>query len=143
MQISAEKLCLHLKSHGRRLTKARRAVIEYLFKVSAPVTAVDIIENLHNKGLQVNKTTVYRELEFLVKMNVVNEVSISKQIMHYEVSHLDHHHHLVCDKCGCIQEVDTSAVEMEMTKLESRVLGLGFKIDHHNLEFFGTCADCK
>lgn len=133
-----------IKEHSYKLTKTRKQVLTLFEQEHRPLNAKDIITYLHENKLRVNKTTVYRELAFLLSLNFIKEVRINDIEMHYETTTLDHHHHLVCNNCNTVTSVASPKLEDEMSKLESDVLRKkGFKIDTHLLEFFGLCSNCQ
>ncbi len=92
-----------LKQEGFRITTARRAIVEIFFSNKKPLTIHQITRFLEKKHIVVNKTTVYRELAFLVKYGFIHELQIANNIVHYELEDQLHHHHLVCKSCGNIE----------------------------------------
>ena len=130
-----------LRSRGHRLTDARKAIVEAIVGSERPVSAVEILGQLEETGLRVNKTTVYRELKFMIEQELVQEVLFDKHRVYYESALLDHHHHLVCNECGSVDDVvlknDLSTQERQIENNKN------FLIQNHTLEFFGTCADCQ
>ncbi len=132
-----------LKGRGKRITKTRSAIIEIILNSPQPLTAINVKQYLDTVGINVNKTTVYRELEFLKKEAIVQEVLIKRQILHYESAFLPHHHHATCRSCGLVREVKNSGIEDEIEKLIDELGRSGFVIDDHKVEFSGVCASCK
>ena len=139
---NTKKVIKSLRKKGERVTKAREEIISIIFSSKRPVTSPTIQERLEKKGISVNKTTVYRELDFLLENEIISQVNLGTDVNHYEAAHLPHHHHLVCDTCGDISEVICDEIEEPMEKLVKRVQTSGFKIDNHMLEFYGTCLNC-
>jgi Fe2+ or Zn2+ uptake regulation protein len=130
----------YLKDKGHRLTNTRKSIIQIFSEAKRPLSVNTIEKRLKNQDVNVNKTTVYREIDFLSKNNLVKEIFISKKRCHYESADLKHHHHLICDKCGKIENITNCL----MVNLEKKVYKKrGFKIDRHLLEFYGTCANCS
>ena len=115
-------------------------MVALLVKAQAPLAALDILQVLEKKKLQVNKTTVYRELDFLGENNIVQEVEFGDKKKRYEISD-KHHHHVVCVQCKRVEDVDLEKdLDMEERKIAKQK---GYKIINHSLEFFGLCAKCK
>src|SRR5690554_6354407 len=102
LQTTIEKL----KSIGARITPARKVILEIVFGEEVPMSAIDIQEKLEKRNVKVNKTTVYRELDYLLHQGILKLVYLVPGIAHYESASLPHHHHLVCDNCGKVEEVD-------------------------------------
>lgn len=128
-----------LHNRNARITRAREAIIGIIFSETKPVSAPEIINNLKNKHVLVNKTTVYRELDFLRKNGILKTVFLKPGKLHYESAFLPHHHHLVCDTCGSISEIGCVVDEQ---KLLQKIRTKGFEIKQHKLELYGTCTNC-
>ncbi len=109
-------------------------VIKVLEKNKYPIDASTLV-----KKMRVNKTTVYRQLDKLVASDKVIEVELGDGKKRYELKGLDHHHHLICNNCGIIEDVEFDE-KIIMDEVNSKT---SFKIEKHNLEFFGTCVNCK
>lgn len=138
---SYQEIISSLKAKKVRITSFRENLLDFLSKQTAPVS-VPQIEKFFVKG-KVNKTTIYRELSFLVREGIAREVKISQQKVYYELAHLPHHHHLVCNECGNISELDCKDLEVPVKDFEAKLSKRGFAVQEHNLEFFGLCKDCN
>ena len=135
-----EKILKDLREQGYRVTKVRREMIMMLANAKAPLAASDMLKSLEKKSPAVNKTTVYRELDFLRENNIVQEVEFGDKKKRYEISDR-HHHHVVCLECKKVEDVDLqSDLEAQEKKIGRQK---NFKVLNHSLEFFGLCADCK
>ena len=122
-----------------RITPARKKIIEIFSDKTNPLSAQKVSLLLTNKNIEVNKTTIYRELDFLLKNGFITELHINSGKKFYESSKLKHHHHLICNHCGVIEDITLKrdlAGEEKRLELEKR-----FKISNHSLEFFGLCAN--
>lgn len=130
-----------LKAQGLRLTKVRRALIALFTREHTPLSVVEIKSLLAEKKLKPNKSTIYRELEFLMKHGVVVEIQFAEDKKRYEGAFGNHHHHLICIKCETIEDV---VLQQELHKEEERIAqSKQFKVLNHSLEFFGICAHCQ
>jgi Fur family ferric uptake transcriptional regulator len=131
----------HLKSRGFRITNVRRVVMEIFSAASQPISALQLLSSLKERSLNVNKTTVYRELEFLMLNKVISELDLLDGMKRYELLHADHHHHhLVCTSCQKIQCVEMNNDLDEIEALIKR--RYQFHVKAHVLEFFGVCSNC-
>jgi len=123
------------------MTQARRILIEIFVAQAAPVTVDQLLTTLKKRGLSVNKTTVYRELDFLKEQKIIREIDLLEGRKRYELRGDEHHHHLVCLECRDIRcitmEEDLDAIERGIEKEH------GFRVASHTLEFFGVCAQCQ
>jgi len=126
-----------------RVTPVRQAMVKIATDSHAPMTSKDFLQALSKVGLEVNKTTVYRELEFLVQEKIIREVLFKDGIVRFEIAS-DHHHHLVCNYCQKVEDVDFDELEKLFANLETK-LGKNKKFQSvgHSLEFFGLCRDCQ
>lgn len=140
---SAEQLIEALRTKGFRITKIRQSMIEALVAARQPISAPQLLEQVAQQHPSVNKTTIYRELDFLADNKILSEIDILDGMKRYEILHPDHHHHhLVCTSCKDIQCVevphhDLHALEGSIQKTHN------FTVQSHVLEFFGLCAKCS
>lgn len=134
-----------IKEKGLRLTKAREEIISFLLNREIPATAVEIKAALVKKGFKLNKTTVYRNLETLLKLELIQEVYLNDRETRYElVSEESHHHHLFCENCKRIVHLENKLIEKKLSQIEAKLEShTNFEIESHSLEFFGKCKQCK
>lgn len=125
-----------IKDKGHRMTQVRSRLIE-LFSSSDHklFTAAELLKILP-KG--VNKTTVYRELEFLMREKLIRQVLFPDGVARYEL--MDHHHHLICTTCGETTMVNISEdLDEQISKQAKKAQ---FVVESHSLEFLGRCKNC-
>ncbi len=128
-----------IKDLGYRITKSRQAIVSLLLKSDAHLSASEILKQLSARNIILNKTTVYRELYFLRDLGIIDELGYNDKHKLYEIAK-EHHHHIVCQKCGRTEEFDcASEVNLIISKLKSKE----FELSSHSLEFFGLCPKCK
>lgn len=108
-------------------------IIKILSRTNKPAEVSSFVSKIG-----VNKTTVYRQIEKLLTENVIIEVELGDGKKRYELKSLDHHHHLVCKKCGSLEdiELDEHIILKEVSRKSN------FKVEDHSLEFFGYCVKC-
>jgi Fe2+ or Zn2+ uptake regulation protein len=119
-----------------RLTPTRSQLLKIFQSSSYPISAEQIL-----KKIPVNKTTVYRQLETLANQGLIKPIVFSDRTTRYESSQLSHHHHLICTRCN--QVTDIIIPENIETKAKSVASETKFRIQSHNLEFFGLCKNCQ
>ncbi len=129
-----------LKLLGCRQTKTRTEILKIL-NCPQPFSALEIKQRLSYCQIVVNKTTIYRELAFLLQKNIINEVVFKDGIKRYELKLEKHSHHLVCLSCHQIKRVVLENVLIKQEKQISQQLN--FKIIDHSLEFYGLCDCCS
>lgn len=122
-----------------RQTRSRGAVLSFLLEAEAPVSVPEMMQSLAEFGERFNKTTLYRELDFLVEQGIVAKAIVFASCQYYEIVR-EHHHHVVCTHCGDIQDI---AAEENFRSAERELLRKrGFQVRGHSLEFFGRCRSC-
>jgi Fur family transcriptional regulator, ferric uptake regulator len=130
-----------LRANGHRLTTARKAIISIFESQHTPISAEDINLLLIKNDIIINKSTLYREIDFLVALKKIKPVQFREKNKRYELVDLNHHHHLICNTCSKIQDFETHncLFELETTILKQ----YGFVISDHILDFYGLCSECK
>jgi Fur family ferric uptake transcriptional regulator len=126
-----------------RLTRQRNHIIETLAKYGGEHLSA---EELHAKvtagAPEIGLATVYRTLEMLEHLGVVEKTNFGDGRARYELATSDshRHHHLVCLKCGAITGVKDDLLQQLERVIEREHL---FTITDHRLEFYGYCRDCR
>jgi Fe2+ or Zn2+ uptake regulation protein len=136
-----EKTLIRLMQSGHRMTSVRREILVVLAEADAPLTKTAITEALAARGLRPDRTTIYREMNFLVEADAVETVELGAGDMRYELHDGFHHHHLVCTNCD---RITCYPLQNELEGLEQEIGKLAdFKVTGHTLEFFGLCGHCR
>ena len=142
--MQTQSILIKLQRAGDRITPARSAIVEILAQSIAPLSAESIRAALAKRKLPVNKTTVYREIEFLLSRGFVRSVHLDDCAKYYELVTDTHHHHVVCTNCAKFVDVETGEIEEYLEKLEKKLAKkINFKSVRHSLEFFGECLSCQ
>jgi len=137
-------LIAKIKSRGHKITRGRKRILQILLNLNAPVTASELMKLLEEKEATLNKTTVYRELEFLQKEGLVRTVQLDERKQRFELIKGDHHHHLVCKNCKNVEDVAFASLEEQMKMFEKQLKYKSqFREIKHSLEFFGLCRHCQ
>lgn len=138
MKQSLSRSIKRLKLEKHRITKARSTILEILFNDMLPHDATELNNLLAKKGINVNKTTIYRELDFLTKYGFVRQIFLAGNRASYEISQTDCHHHVLCSSCGKVTDV----VLKEKNIIDFIEKATGYKISNHAIEFSGLCDKC-
>jgi len=126
---------------GKRLTVARRAVAEAIAEQAGHFTAEDVLAVSRRRRRAVARATVFRSLDLLVELGLVERVDLPSGDHAYVACEPDaHHHHVVCSACGRSVEVGELGLRPILERIE---FSTGFAIDSHRLELFGLCPECR
>jgi len=129
-----------LSELGYRLTPQRMMVLSAIENSVNHISAEEIYAKVRAKYPHVNISTVYRTLELLKNLGLVTETDLGGGRVRYHPMDKGRHHHLVCQNCNRIIDLDESA----LASLKSRLLReYGFDADLKHLAIFGRCDDCK
>lgn len=125
---------------ARRTTRQRAAVSALLDRLSDFRSAQEIHEELRRCGEGIGLTTVYRTLQTLTDGGQVDMLrTASGEAVYRRCDSADHHHHLVCRRCGRAVEIEGPAVETWAQRVAD---DHGFTDLSHTVEIFGVCREC-
>jgi len=129
-----------LIEQGYRLTPQRMMVLAAIEDSDDHISAEEIYAQVITKYPHVNISTVYRTLELLKRLGLVTETDLGGARVRYHPADKGHHHHLVCQECGKIIDLDESV----LSSLRSTLLReYQFSADLRHLAIFGRCANCS
>jgi Fur family transcriptional regulator, ferric uptake regulator len=130
-----------LREAGLRSGGARAAVVEGLAREPCCVSAQELHARLRAEGRTVGVATVYRVLDTLAELRLVQRVDVGDGIARYEPA-LDegHHHHVVCGDCGKVEPFSDPTLERALEQASARV---GYAVAGHEVVLRGECGDCR
>ena len=134
----AEPILAELRAHGGRVTTCRRAILETFLGIGGHVTAEMLTAKVQLNQPDVHESTVYRFLDELERLGVVDHVHLGHGPAVYHLAS-DVHHHLVCDRCGAVVEVPEDVFAALRTRLES---DFGFSLQPRHFAVTGRCGAC-
>lgn len=131
-----------LAEAGHRSGGARTAVIESLAAQDCCRSAQEIFDQLRGDGRRVGIASVYRVLDLLVGMGLVQRLDLGGATARYEpaLPGGEHHHHLVCTGCGEVRPFEDPRLE---TALEATAHASDFTVEGHDVVLRGRCPDCR
>lgn len=127
-----------LVERGGRWTRARERVISVFLQDRRPLTPRDV----HRRaGEDVNLASVYRNIQLLRDTGILAPVDRVEEGERYELSekHRDHHHHLICERCGAVEDLEGCLLEDVERRVRKKTR---FRITRHELNLFGLCPRC-
>jgi Fur family ferric uptake transcriptional regulator len=131
-----------LRRAGHRASAPRSAVLELIGRQDCLLSAQEIAERLRSGRQPVGVATVYRTLELLDELKLVQRLDVGGGSARFEPAlpgGEHHHHHLVCDRCGQVTPFDDPGLERAIDRLASR---LDYRVGEHDVILRGSCPRC-
>lgn len=116
----------------------QRAEIVSLLRDGEALGAQEMHARLRERGIRIGLATVYRTLRLLEGEGAVDVLREADQAR-FRLCSLEHHHHLVCDTCGRVEEIPDCDVDEWAEKVARR---RGFRVRAHSAEILGMCRSC-
>jgi Fur family zinc uptake transcriptional regulator len=136
---SSRQILQQLKDEGYKFTGKRQAIVD-LFVVNRHkyLTAKDILEHVRKTYPKISFDTIYRTLSLLLELKVIEKLEFNDEMSKYRlVCEEEHHHHLICVKCGHIEMLDQCPIETLKQMLGE------FQVVDHRFEIYGYCRTCR
>ncbi len=128
----------HIRQQGFRLTPQRQLILDAVCEGGGHTTVDEIYERVQVKSLAVNRSTVYRNLEFLQSVQLIVTAEIGGRTV-YEIAHDHPHHHLLCRACGQVVEINQDILAPAFIAIAQQH---GFRVDTDHLVLSGRCTNC-
>jgi Fur family ferric uptake transcriptional regulator len=129
-----------LRESGHKLTPQRLMVVSALRQTEGHLTAAQVLEQVQRTYPYVDISTVYRTMSVLKELHLVSETDMGAGELAYEWTSGDPHHHLICRRCGTVQQLDNAALQRLATSLR---VEHGFQADIDHIAIFGVCRACQ
>lgn len=129
-----------LTAQGYRITPQRMMILDAVENAEDHISAEEILTLVCLQYPNVNISTVYRTLELLKQLELVTETDFGDGRVRYHSIKKGHHHHLVCQKCGGIIDVEETVFN---TLKETLFKQYSFEAEIQHLAIFGTCKKCR
>ena len=123
-----------------RPTRQRAAIAALLETLDEFRSAQDMHDELRRRGENIGLTTVYRTLQSMAAAGMVDTLRTDTGESVYRRCSDQHHHHLVCRRCGSTIEVGDHEVEQWAAEVADKH---GFSDVSHTIEIVGTCSHCR
>ncbi|GHO65904.1 transcriptional repressor [Ktedonobacter sp. SOSP1-52] len=128
---------------SQRRTRPRRLIEQRLVEFAeneTNFTVDDLWQDIRKDDPHLGRATVYRSIEKLVNKGLLNRVDFADGTHHYRVCGHSHHHHLTCNQCHRVVEVDICLPKEQLAKIGNQT---DFTIEGHSLSLFGRCSECR
>ena len=141
--MSAESLRDRMHAKGLRMTHQRLLLAELLESAEEHLDAEEIYRRAQRRDPEIHRATIYRTLNTLKKLRLIDELDlmhVNGERHYYEIRPRTLHIHLVCMRCGKVQEPGGRFWEDLKTRVRKET---GFKPDTVRVEMGGRCATCQ
>ena len=129
-----------IRQRGYRVTPQRQLILEAVRAGKGHSTPEQVYMRVARKAPALNRTTVYRTLEFLAEQHLIASADVGTGGKVYEMASEAPHHHLVCEKCGKIEQIPHGTLDRAFKQIDK---DHGFKVTTNHLALFGLCAHCR
>src|SRR5919205_3651090 len=119
-----------LQGAGVRITPQRLAMAEALMNGNKQMSANELFDRVRRKHPYIGRATVFRSLDMLAEAGVVQRIERSGHVSAYVWCEPGHHHHLVCSRCGRVDELTEELVDPLISRIAKQV---GFQVNHATL----------
>jgi len=122
-----------------KLTTQRQAILDIINDSHRHWDADELARALSDAGQSIGIATVYRGLAALESQGLIDSIQLADK-KRYETANKAHHDHMVCTKCGHIEEFSHQTIEqLQLAAAKEK----GFTLTGHQLVMFGLCRQCK
>ena len=136
-----------LREKGLKVTRQRLLILSVLEQNGGRhMTAEDIYELVAEDYPEIGLATVYRALQLLWEIQLVDRINLDDGCVRYEIGHLikgdakHNHHHLICRACGRVIPFADDLLDDLEHHIEEAT---GFHVLDHELKFYGLCRECR
>ncbi len=130
-----------LKKAGLKSTLPRLKILHMLEQDrQRHMSAEDIYKVLLESGEDVGLATVYRVLTQFEAAGLVARHKFESGHSVFELNHGEHHDHILCVKCGRVDEFVDDTIEQRQRSIAEK---LGYTMTDHSLYIYGICGECR
>ena len=132
-------ILLALDRAGYRLTDARRTLASLVAEREGHFTVADLSAAVRSRHSGIGRATIFRTIDLFASLDVIERLDLPSGEHAYVECDRDHHHHVVCTRCGRTEGIEDAGLRTLVGKVSRQS---GFRIDDHRLEMFGLCPAC-
>lgn len=130
-----------LRQAGLKVTLPRLKILELLESSPARhLSAEDVYKALLDQGEEIGLATVYRVLTQFETAGLVSRLHFEGGHSVFEINEGEHHDHMVCVKCGTVQEFVDEVIEAQQEAIAEKA---GWEMTDHSLYIYGICDSCR
>lgn len=128
------------KERGLRMSHPRLLVFRELSNAKIPMSPHDLYQCLAKKERKVGLTSIYRCLDLFESLGIAFKIINGSSVKYKLCGIKEHHHHIVCKRCGNVAEVHFCDILGWSQKV---IESTGYEVTDHQLHFYGFCKACK
>ena len=130
-----------MRKAGLKVTLPRLKILQILENAQEHhLSAEDVYRILVDSGEEIGLATVYRVLTQFQEAGLIVRHHFEGEHSVFEMNHGMHHDHLVCVKCGRVEEFVDEEIERRQEEIAKQA---GYAITDHSLNIYGICARCQ
>lgn len=130
-----------MKQTGKSRNTKTRAYVELVFSTTPePISTRELFAHIQKKYPATAYSTVFRIVTRLEQDKKIHAIDWRERGSRYEWAGMPHHHHITCQVCGAVQDLEDADVNYDDEKIRRKT---GFITKHHSIELEGICANCR
>jgi Fur family transcriptional regulator, ferric uptake regulator len=123
-----------------RNTRTKQLVLDQFKNSSLPLNLQEVYSTVKIEQPTIAYSTVFRIVRNLAEQKKLIQIDWKERGSRYEWAEHKHHHHLVCNSCNNVSDIDDEELKLNIDEISKKT---GFVITDHSLELFGMCKPCK
>lgn len=123
-----------------RNTKVKSLVTAIFQNHQQPLSLKEVFDEVKRTYPHTAYSTVFRIIKQLHTRQQLVQVDWRERGSYFEWAQRHHHHHLVCDTCGEVVDIEDSVLGFKPDSITQQT---GFIIKNHSIEIKGTCRSCQ
>lgn len=138
-----EKIRAAIEAQGQRQTHPKSQIADRLAELAnerTDFTVEELWHDLRRLSPHIGRATVFRTVEMLVGMGLLNRIDFADGTHTYRACGDDHHHHLTCIRCHRVVDVSVCIPSEQLEQIGKQT---DFLIEGHSLTLFGLCNECR
>lgn len=135
-----EQLKAALVERGLRYTQQRETIAEAFCEAAGHVTIEELLLAIKERDSSIGFATVYRTLKLFTELGLAHEREFKSGPCRYEVADGTHHDHLICIRCGRVDEFMNEGIEALQQVISSQHK---YELHSHRMELYGLCPACQ
>ena len=130
----------HLRAERLKSTAQRDTIAKVFLATQRHISVEELYNEIKRLNPRIGYATVYRTMKLLKECGVAAERHFRDGEARYESAQKRHHDHLICERCGKIEEFEEARIETLQDQMAKR---LGFRLTGHKMELYGVCRTCR